>query len=100
VSVLRWGRPRATQDVDVSLLTGFGREEEYVDALLKIFAAWINDARTFALESRVLLLSAANGVALDIALAAFPYEARVIQRASPFEFAPGVTLVTASADVW
>ena len=35
VAVQRWGEPRLTQDVDLTLLTGFGDEEKFVDALLK-----------------------------------------------------------------
>ena len=98
LAVVRWGRPRATQDVDVSLLTGLGSEEQYVVPLLDAFPGRIPDAKRFALENRVVLASASNGVPLDITLAAFPYEQRVIGRASRFEFAPGVALVTASAE--
>ena len=31
IAVQRWGTPRFTQDVDVTLLTGFGGEEAFVD---------------------------------------------------------------------
>jgi hypothetical protein len=34
VAVLRWGEPRLTRDLDLTLLTGFGNEAEYVDPLL------------------------------------------------------------------
>ncbi len=98
LAVIRWGQPRVTQDVDISLLTGFGREEEYVDSLLSVFTGRISDARQFALENRVLLAKASNGILLDIALAGFPYEEQVISRASAFAFAPDVSLVTASAE--
>jgi hypothetical protein len=37
VALQRWGEPRLTQDVDLTLLTGFGNEEKFVDALLKEF---------------------------------------------------------------
>lgn len=98
LAVVRWGQPRATQDVDISLLTEFGREEHYVNELLKQFEGRIPDARGFALESRVVLAKAGNGVSLDIALAGFPYEKKVIDRASSFAFAPGVELTTASGE--
>ena len=39
LAVQRWGEPRLTNDVDLTLLTGFGGEERYVDALLERFAA-------------------------------------------------------------
>lgn len=98
MTVIRWGQPRATQDVDISLLAGFGREEEFTDCLLGQFAARIPDAREFALETRTVLCQAANGVALDIILAGFPFEEQVIARASPFAYAPDAVLMTASAE--
>lgn len=98
LAVVRWGQPRATQDVDISLLAGFGREQEIVDCLLSRFGARFRESREVALQGRVLLTKASNGVPLDIALAAFPYEERVIDRASTFAFAPDVVLRTASAE--
>ena len=98
LAVIRWGQPRATQDVDFSLLTGFGGEKEYVDRFLARFPGRRADAREFALRHRVVLARTADGVSLDIALAAFPFEAKVIERASEFVFAEGVTLTTASAE--
>ncbi len=38
IAVQRWGMPRFTQDVDLTLLTGFGSEEGYVDAVLGEFS--------------------------------------------------------------
>src|SRR5579864_5144154 len=37
VAVQRWGMPRFTQDVDLTLLTGFGTEVHFADALLQHF---------------------------------------------------------------
>src|SRR5581483_7643054 len=37
IAVQRWGEPRTTRDVDFTLLTGYGREERFLDALLKEF---------------------------------------------------------------
>ena len=98
LAVVRWGQPRATQDVDVSLLTDFGKEEDYVDALLRRFEGRIPDAGRFAMENRVVLAKASKGVPLDISLAGFPFEVQVIDRASFFGFGPGVELRTASAE--
>ena len=35
VAVQRWGEPRLTQDVDLTLLSGFGNEDKLVDVLLQ-----------------------------------------------------------------
>jgi len=98
LAVLRWGEPRTTQDVDVSLLTGFRGEEKFVDAILEQFVPRMDDARQFALTNRVVLCRASNGVTLDIVLAGWPFEERAIRRASAYRFAPRVSLVTASAE--
>jgi hypothetical protein len=93
-----WGRPRVTQDVDLSLLTGFDHEERFVDALLSRYRGRRSDARAFALGARVLLLEATNGVFVDVGLAGLPFEERMIRRATPASFAPNVELVIASPE--
>jgi len=98
LAAIRWGEPRATQDVDLALFTGFGEESTYVDETLARFQGRIPDAHRFALENRVLLIWASNRVAIDVSLAGIPYEEQLIRRASPFAFAPGASLVTCSAE--
>ena len=98
LALLRWGEPRATQDVDATLLTGFGDEQRYVEEVLAHFSARISDAKQFALTSRVLLIKASNGVPIDLALGGIDFEENAIRRATPFEFAPGAEVVTCSAD--
>jgi hypothetical protein len=98
LAVVRWGRARVTVDVDVTLLTGFGEEANFVDVLLRKFSIRRPDAREFAVISRVLLLQSEGGVGLDVALAGFPFEERLIQRASLYEFMPGLKLKIASAE--
>jgi len=98
LAVLRWGEPRFTQDVDLTLLTGFGNEEPYVDALIEHFRPRVKDARTFALEKRVALLQSENGIGIDVALAGLPFEENAIGRSTPFEYAEGISLRTCSAE--
>jgi hypothetical protein len=98
LALQRWGRPRVTQDVDMTLLTGLGNEEDYIRELLAAFEPRRPDVADFALRNRVLLLNASNGTPVDLALAGFPFEEIVVSRATPFEFAPGVSLVTCSAE--
>lgn len=98
LAVMRWGEPRTTQDVDLTLLTGFGEEERYIDALLAGFGSRGADPRGRALINRVLLLSAANGVGVDVALAGFPFEEEIMGRASVFEYDAGCQLKTCSAE--
>lgn len=98
VAVQRWGEPRLTQDVDLTLLTGFGHEAEFIDALLAGFSARRADAREFASLHRVVLLRTGNGVDVDVALGAYPFEERSIQRASTWTWEDGKSIVTCSAE--
>ena len=98
VAVQRWGEPRLTQDVDLTIVTGFGSEAPYVDALLARFQGRRPDAREFALHNRVLLLQSGAGVPIDVALGAMPFEERAVERASGFRVQGGVTLTICSAE--
>lgn len=96
--VQRWGEPRQTRDVDLTLLTGFGAEEAFVDEVLSRFAGRGDDAREFALMHRVLLVTTAAGVDVDVALGALPFEERAVNRASAWEITGDLALTTCSAE--
>lgn len=98
LALLRWGEPRFTRDVDVTLLAGFGQENGFIQTLLGAYQSRIGDAGEFAQRNRVLLLEASNGVPLDIALGGLPYEALAVERSTEFEFEPGCLLRTCSAE--
>src|SRR5260370_33129383 len=65
-AVQRGGNPRFTEDIDLTLLTGFGDEEKFVDALLNELNPRRPDAREFALSCRVLLAKTHAGVDVGI----------------------------------
>ena len=98
LAVQRWGEPRLTQDADLTVITGFGGEAPFVDTLLARFEGRLPDAREFALRNRVALLRSSAGVPLDVALGAMPFEEHAVTRASDFMIAPGVVIVTCSAE--
>jgi hypothetical protein len=98
IVVPRWGEPRTTADADLTLLTGFGGEEAFIDAILASFRARRDDARELALTRRVLLVAASNSVPLDVSLGALPFEERLIDRSSTYAVAPGVSLRTCSGE--
>ena len=98
VAVQRWGEPRLTQDVDLTVLTGLGNEERFTDALIGAFAIRRPDAREFALRHRVLLVRTGSGVDVDVAFGGLPFEERSIQRASPWIWTADTSLHTCSAE--
>jgi predicted nucleotidyltransferase len=98
LALLRWGRRRMTEDVDGTLLTMFTDEEKYVDAILERFESRISAAREFALQNRVLLLTASNGVRIDFSLGGLPFERQAVECSSLYEYIKGCELRTCSAE--
>lgn len=98
VANFRWGTPRLTNDLDLTLLTGFGGEAAYVETLLAEFESRITDAAQFAAQNRVLLLRTPDGFGIDVALGAMSFEASAIDRSSNVELVPGAVIRTCSAE--
>jgi len=97
LAVQRWGEPRMTRDADLTLITGFGNEESFIDPLLAAYAGRRDDARDFALRYRVLLLKDANNTPLDIALGALPFEEDTVTRSSTWDLGEN-SITTCSAE--
>ena len=98
LAVHRWGEPRATSDADFSALAPYGLESPAIRALLARFEVRRPDAEAFALISRVLLLKTQDGVEVDVALAAFPFELEALELATTWEILPGLSLRTCPAE--
>ncbi len=98
LALQRWGEPRETVGADLTLLTGFGGEEPFIQILLQHFEGRLPELAQFARDRRVLLLKSSTGVGLDVALAGLPYEELVIQRSSLFDYPLNVALWTCSAE--
>ena len=98
IACQKWSEPRVTDDVDLTLITGFGTEGPYIDALLAWLLPRRPDAKDFAERHRVLLLKTESGVGIDIAMGAFPFEQLATQRARDVEFAPGLKLRVCTAE--
>ena len=56
IAALRWSHARITRDIDLTLLTGFGHEAPFIEALLARYHPRVADPAQFARETRVLLL--------------------------------------------
>ena len=98
LAVQRWGEPRETIDVDLTLLTGFHDEARFASTLLEHFEARVDDPVVFARVHRVLLLRASSGVGLDIAFGGLPFEESAVDRSSVFTFPPDISLRICSAE--
>jgi hypothetical protein len=98
LAVLRWGELRMTQDIDVTLLCGFGFEQKLASRILEQFQSRLPDAEKFAQQNRILLLKASNDVSIDVSLSGLPFEEEMIERATFFEFATDFSLLTCSVE--
>ena len=98
IAVQRWGQPRTTLDVDVTVMAEFGQEAPIIQTIVSLFDPRIANAAQFAEQSRVLLLKTASGVGIDVSLGALPFEARMIERSSVWSIDLDRSLRTCSAE--
>ncbi len=98
LSLQRWGEPRFTPAVDLTLLCPFGEEKEASRRLAQYLEPRFDGAIDFSAESRVFLGRADNGVPVDIAYSAINYEICCVERAGRFDFGEDIRLRTCSAE--
>ncbi len=98
LAVLRWGEQRTTRDADLTIFTGFGNEEYYINELLQYYQPRMEGMPEFAMKNRVVLLSSASGYTCDVALGGFPFEEEIIGRSSLYEYAKDKVIRTCSAE--
>ncbi|MCL6643154.1 MAG: nucleotidyltransferase [Candidatus Bipolaricaulota bacterium] len=98
LAVQHWGEPRATHDVDVTVMVPQERLEKFAQEILQRFRPRLPDALGFALRHRVLLVESASGVPIDISLGIPGYEEEVMRRAVRVHFPTGVLLRFISAE--
>ena len=89
IVVQRWGEPRVTGDVDATILVEFGTESSAATEILKRYQSRIDDAVSFAIQARILLLQDLRGNKIDLSLGGMPYEERLWSRSSLWQV-PGL----------
>jgi len=87
-AVQHWGEPRTTRDINIEILVDEEFKESVFTRILQRFQPRYANALEFALQHRVLLIYASNGVPVDIALAAPGYSESIAQRSVRGEIAP------------
>ncbi|MCY7348868.1 MAG: hypothetical protein LH614_21980 [Pyrinomonadaceae bacterium] len=97
IALQRWAKPRLTNAADLTLLTGFGSEEIYIDKILAKFESRISNPKEFALRNRILLLQIEN-VGIDISLGALFFEESAVKRAVSYDFLPHIKLKICTAE--
>lgn len=98
IAVQRWGQPRLTRDVDLTILLRPGSEEATLREIVAVFPARIENAVAFALEHRVLPVEVPGGSEADISLGLPGYEEHVIARAVAYDLGDGRDVRLCSAE--
>lgn len=99
LAVQVWGNARLTVDADLSvaspLTTG---SAPLVHLITEHFPSRSADPVNFAAKTRMVLVTASNGVDVDISLALPGYEDHLFARAVDYEIEPGKTIRLCSAE--
>ena len=93
-AVLYWGRPRLTEDVDVTVQLGPVATRDFVTRMERAgFALRVEGTPTFISQTRVVPFEfGSTGWALDVVLGGPGLEEDFLTRAIPTEVAPGVVV--------
>ena len=99
MAVQKWSDPRFTRDVDLAvaapLTTG---SAPLVRLITGHFPSRSADPVDFAGKTRMVLITASNGVEVDISLALPGYEDQLFARAVDYEIEPGKAIRLCSAE--
>ena len=99
-AVMHWGRPRLTEDIDVTVQLGTVDVSVLVSQLQHVgFALRVEGTAAFMAQTRVVPLVFGNtGWALDLVLGGPGLEEDFVRRAVPVDVAPGVTVPVIAAE--
>lgn len=81
IAVQKWGQPRLTKDVDLTISVPVEKTEAFVKKVAVRFKPRVAELREFARRTRVLPIYAGNGCMIDVSLALPGYEDLLMQRA-------------------
>lgn len=98
IALQKWGEPRFTRDIDVTILANLGEEEKVIKKILSVFYPRISDALQFTLKNRICLVQSKEGYEIDISLGIPGYEEEVIKRAMDCKLGKSQSIKICSAE--
>lgn len=84
IAAARWGLPRATFDIDVTLLAD---DDQVIQAAEALGSPIVDDPTAFLERARMIPVSLADGTMLDLMAATIPYELAAVERARDVDIA-------------
>jgi len=98
IAVSVWGRPRATEDVDLKVLLRRDEADRLIALLHPDYVPLNVDPRDALRRNGVLFVRDSNGIRLDLQLADVSLDESVIARARSIELAPGLSARVCTAE--
>jgi predicted nucleotidyltransferase len=99
IALQRWGDQRFTKDVDLSVAASLTEGAAgLVRLITERFPSRHSDPLDFARRTRMILITASNGVDIDISLALPGYEDEMLARAIDYEIEAGKSIRLCSAE--
>ncbi len=98
IAVQKWGNPRFTRDADITIASPLTSSEATVNLITSHFTPRSNDPVEFARKTRMVLVTASNGIDVDISLALPGYEEHLFENATDFEIEFGKYIRLCSAE--
>jgi hypothetical protein len=68
VAVQKWGEPRVTNDVDLTISIPTEQTEKFINQLAKHFKGRVSDLQAFARRTRVIPIYSTNNSGIDLSL--------------------------------
>jgi hypothetical protein len=96
---LQWGRPRLTEDLDVTVRAGEDALPALLDGLAPAFRPRVPDAVAFARETAVVPMVSLEGTPIDLVLARLSFEDEAIARAVPLDVGGAVVRFATAEDL-
>jgi len=98
LAVQRWGQPRMTDDIDLTVVIPFGTESQLARTMLNRYQSRHPKPMEFALEARILLLRDTSGIEIDLSIGGMPFEHRMLERSSEWGVPGGGQIRTCGAE--
>ncbi|MBM3143540.1 MAG: hypothetical protein FJ010_00965 [Chloroflexi bacterium] len=99
IAATAWGDQRFTRDVDLTIAASLEEGcEPLVHLITTRFPSRTDNPLALARKSRLILVTASNGIDVDISLALPGYEDEVFNRARNYELEPGKAVLICSPE--
>lgn len=92
LAVQVWGRPRLTEDIDLTIFTEIENEQDFIKTLLEKYKPKFHDADQFALTNRVLPMFAESGIGIDVTLGGLSNISEGLERSTYQKYSDSVEL--------